>query len=104
MAVSSSLFVVATNLQSTFTFTPGLVVTNDAGNALHSIINLSGGTPTSADKGSGSILTSAAKVSTVRGDTRGTGGASGDSMSSPSNSNSGFDVVKEKLHPKTTDL
>jgi len=41
----SSLFSVATNLQSKFTFTPGVVVTGDGGSVPPNVINLSGGTP-----------------------------------------------------------
>ena len=89
---------------------PGVVVTVDGGSAPPNVINLSGGTPPSAAKVTGSPGTSATgkNSGTSDGDKGGTAGASsggaGHSSSSPSNSNGGFDAVKEKLRPKTAEL
>jgi len=116
-ATRHSLFSIAINLQSKFTFTPGVTVTDDREDALPAVINLSGSVPASASKGGGSPGgTKASGVTTKASGDAGGGkigaasNASGTSPSgsggagSPSNSNSGFNAVKSKLHPKTAEL
>lgn len=106
----SSLFSIVMNLQSKFIFTPGVVVTSDGGSDPPDVINLSGSAPASAAKltGSPSISTTGKTSSTVDGEKSETGGTYGGGTASrsisPGNSDSGFDAVKEKLHPKTAEL
>jgi len=101
-----SLFSVATNLQSKFTFNPEVELTEDTAVPL-SPINL-GGNTTATTSENCSTAASASKAGITAGDS---GDASGDSNASeggsngfPSTSNTGFTEINLKLHPKTVEL